>query len=670
MSSAVAAGRSSGHLRGILLVAAAVTSFSVLDSFAKYLSHSYPIPLVIWARYFFHVAIMVVLLWPTMGSRLLRTHRLDLQIMRGVVLGLSTLFFVSALSLMPLAEASAITQIAPVLLTLLAIRMLGERAPPGTWWALGVSFCGVLLIVRPGGQVFTWVAVLPLLTALCSAGYQLLTRKLAGIDDGLATLFIGGVVAAVLLTIPVPWFWQWPRNWFDAGLFVGMGAVGAFSHLLLVRAFEHAPASRLAPFIYVQVVGALAMGLFIFGDFPDLTALAGIALIALTGVAMALRREAPSATAAGAVGERAMPGAARAMVLDGAPTLVSTAPAAGPRAGSLAASTAQPTTASTAMATGGATACVASATQSATRPMAVAGPGALPGALAAPTRGILLLVGACVMFSLLDSIAKHLSQSHHPLMVAWARYVFHVVIMVAFFAPSMGRRLFITRSPRLQVARGLCLGLSSICFFTSIAYLPLAEATAIVSIAPVLVTVGAVLLLKERTPRVTWVALALSLTGVLLIIRPGSALFGWAALLPLATAVFAMGYQLLTRQLTGVDNGLATLFIGGAVAALLLTVFAPSAWSLPTDPLDALLFVATGAIGALGHLMLVRAYEYGSASALAPFGYMHAVAALIFGFLFFDQFPDMFALIGLGLIVATGTAMAIRQRMPVRVLEQ
>lgn len=322
---------------------------------------------------------MVVLLWPTMGSRLLRTHRLDLQIMRGVVLGLSTLFFVSALSLMPLAEASAITQIAPVLLTLLAIRMLGERAPPGTWWALGVSFCGVLLIVRPGGQVFTWVAVLPLLTALCSAGYQLLTRKLAGIDDGLATLFIGAVVAAALLTIPVPWFWKWPRNWFDAGLFVGMGAVGAFSHLLLVRAFEHAPASRLAPFIYVQVVGALVIGLFIFGDFPDLTALAGIALIALTGVAMALRREAPSAKSAGAVDERAMPGAARAMALDGAPTLVSApaVPAAGPRTDSLAASTQQRTTASTATATAteGATACVASAAQCATSPIAAAGPG-------------------------------------------------------------------------------------------------------------------------------------------------------------------------------------------------------------------------------------------------------------------------------------------------------
>jgi len=290
--------------------------------------------------------------------------------------------------------------------------------------------------------------------------------------------------------------------------------------------------------------------------------------------------------------------------------------------------------------------------------------------LRAPLRGVLLAVGACVMFSLLDSIAKHLSQTHSPMMVAWARYVFHVVIMVAVFAPTMGRRLFVTRSPGLQVARGLCLGMSSICFFSSIAFLPLAEATAIVAIAPVLVTAGAVWWLKERTPPGTWWALAASFAGVLLIVRPGSALFGWAALLPVLTAVFAMGYQLLTRQLSGVDNGLATLFIGGAVAAALLSLFAPGAWSLPTSPLDALMFVATGAIGALGHLMLVRAYEIASASSLAPYGYAHAASALVFGFVFFGQFPDLPALLGLALIVATGVVMAIRNRMPVRALEE
>jgi len=643
IAAAGAAGSARGHLRGILLIIAAVSAFSILDSFAKHLTQSYPLPLVIWARYFFHVLIMVALLWPRMGMRLVRTKRPALQIARGVVLGASTLFFVSGISLMPLAEASAITLIAPVLLTLLAVRVLGEKAPPGTWWALGVSFVGVLLIVRPGGQVFTVAALLPLVTAFCFAGYQLMTRKLAGVDDGLTTLFIGALVAAVLATFVVPWFWEWPRSWFDAGLFVAMGGVGAFSHLLLVRAFERAPAALLAPFLYLQVVAALALGWLVFGNFPDLIALAGMGLIALTGVTMVSRRErerAPAvAAAADEAAERTLAAAGPALAPDGAPALAVAPASASAVAGPLAAS---PTPAA----------------EAAAAPERLAAP--------APLRGILLAVGACVMFSLLDSIAKYLSQTHPPLMVAWARYVFHVVVMVALFAPSMGRKLFVTRSPGLQVARGICLGMSSICFFTSIAYLPLAEATAMVAIAPVLVTAGAVWWLKERAPSGTWLALVASFVGVLLIVRPGTDLFGWAALLPLLTAVFAMGYQLLTRQLSGVDNGLATLFIGGAVAALLLSIFAPGAWSLPTGPVDALLFVATGVIGALGHLMLVRAYETASASSLAPFGYAHAASALVFGLIFFGQFPDTLALVGLGLIVATGVMMAVRNRMPVR----
>lgn len=622
-TSAAARGR---QLVGVVLVVAAVSSFSVLDSFAKHLSQQYPLPMVIWARYFIHAAIMVALLWPRMGPRLIVTQRPGLQLARGAVLGFSTLFFVTGLSMMPLAEASAITLIAPILLTLLARRFLRERAPPGTWWALAVSFAGVLLIVRPGGQVFSVAAFFPLATALCAAIYQLLTRRLAGVDDGLSTLFIGALVSTIMLTLIVPWFWQTPVSWLDALKFLGMGAMGAFSHLLLVRAFERAPASLLAPFMYLQIVAALTLGWLVFGNFPDLIALAGMGLIALTGVTMALRsRMTPSermeAQRAEAAAEPPAAIAAPVISPDGVPALPAEVPAA------------------------------------ATTGVAAAAP-----VLATPLKGILLAVGACVMFALLDSIAKYLSQSHSPLMVAWARYVFHVVVMVAVFAPSMGRRLFVTRSPGLQVARGMCLGLSSICFFSSLSLLPQAEATAIVAIAPVLVTAGAVWWLKERTPPGTWWALVASFIGVLLIVRPGSALFGWPALLPLLTAVFGMGYQLLTRQLTGVDNGLATLFIGGAVAAALLSVFAPGAWSLPTGPVDGVLFVATGVIGALGHLMLVRAYELASASGLAPYGYAHAAAALVFGFVFFGQFPDALALVGLALIIATGVVMAVRSR--------
>ncbi len=287
----------------------------------------------------------------------------------------------------------------------------------------------------------------------------------------------------------------------------------------------------------------------------------------------------------------------------------------------------------------------------------------------APLRAIVLLVGACVSFALLDSVAKYLSQTHHPLLVAWARYVFHVAVMAAIFMPRMGRALLRTRRPMLQVARGVCLGMSSVFFFTSVAHLPLAEATAIVSIAPILVSVGAVALMHERAPRGTWLSLAASFCGVLLIVRPGSALFGWPAALPLIAALFIVGYQLLTRKLAGVDNGLATLFIGALVAAVMLVVVAPGRWQLPADWLQGVLFVAMGAIGAFGHLLLVRAYEHGSAAALAPFSYTHSVMAVVFGLLFFGQFPDAVSLAGIVLVVSTGVLMAALRRVEARPIE-
>ena len=287
----------------------------------------------------------------------------------------------------------------------------------------------------------------------------------------------------------------------------------------------------------------------------------------------------------------------------------------------------------------------------------------------APLRAIVLLVGACVSFALLDSVAKYLSQTHHPLLVAWARYVFHVAVMAAIFMPRMGRALLRTRRPMLQVARGACLGMSSVFFFTSVAHLPLAEATAIVSIAPILVSVGAVALMHERAPRGTWLSLAASFCGVLLIVRPGSALFGWPAALPLIAALFIVGYQLLTRKLAGVDNGLATLFIGALVAAVMLVVVAPGRWQLPADWLQGVLFVAMGAIGAFGHLLLVRAYEHGSAAALAPFSYTHSVMAVVFGLLFFGQFPDAVSLAGIVLVVSTGVLMAALRRVEARPIE-
>ncbi len=276
--------------------------------------------------------------------------------------------------------------------------------------------------------------------------------------------------------------------------------------------------------------------------------------------------------------------------------------------------------------------------------------------------GIGLAVAASVSFAVLDATVKYLSQTYPAPMVAWARYAFHVLVMAVLLMPRRGLSLVSTRAPRLQLARGACLGLSSIFFFGGLATLPQAEATALIAISPILVTVVATRWMGERAPRGTWIALAFSFTGVLLIVRPGSALFGPAALMPLMAALFATGYTLLTRRLAGVDDGVSTLFIGGVVATLLLSLLVPLYWQLPQSAWHVGLLVFSGMVGAFGHLLLVRAYERANASTLAPYTYAHTVAALGTGWLVFGTFPDTAALLGMATIVATGVAMALARR--------
>jgi drug/metabolite transporter (DMT)-like permease len=281
--------------RGVVLMICAVTLFSVMDTGAKFLAERYPVVMVAWARFFFNVAIMLVVLGPVFGRRLVATRRPGLQAVRGIALGLSSILFVSGLQHMRLADASAVSFITPMLVTIGAVHLFRQRAPSGTWLALAASFSGVLLVIQPGSSTFTWAALLPLGTAIFAAVYQLLTSRVAGVDDPTSTLFIGALICAVVLTVPVTFFWTWPRSITDGLLFVGIGAVGAFSHYLIIRAFDYASPVVLAPFAYLQIVAALLLGWLVFGNFPGAMSLVGMAMIVVTGVAMGVRQRAPPA---------------------------------------------------------------------------------------------------------------------------------------------------------------------------------------------------------------------------------------------------------------------------------------------------------------------------------------------------------------------------------------
>lgn len=275
--------------RGILLMVCAVSTFACMDTIAKWLSATYPVPMIVWARYFFQMLVMLAVLGPRVQLGLVKSNIPGMQLTRGVVLTCSSLSFFTALTHMPLAEASTITFISPLLIAALAGPLLGERTHRGTWITLCCGFGGVLCIIRPGTSLFTWYALLPVATALMFTTYQLMTRRMAGRDPAYVTLFYPALIGSCVVPIVFPGTMQLPHDIAHAGLFALLGSLGCFGHYLLIKAFEKASAPTLAPFLYGQIVSVLILGYVVFGQFPDGWSLVGIAVIVGSGLSLALR---------------------------------------------------------------------------------------------------------------------------------------------------------------------------------------------------------------------------------------------------------------------------------------------------------------------------------------------------------------------------------------------
>jgi len=273
-------------LRGILLVVLATFLFASHDALSKYLAGFYPILWVVWARYLVHTLLMMVIFLPQSGLRVLRTKRPGLQVMRALCLLGTSLLFTTALQYIPLAEATAVNFLAPLLVTALSLPLLGEKVTRGQWVAVLVSFVGVMVIIHPGGELFKPAVLLPFGSALCFCFYQLLTRKLSGIDSPTTSNFFTGLLNTLVMSAVVPMFWQTP-SLIHGLMAVALGTFGMTAHLFLTQAFRHAPPAMLAPFSYCQIVFAGILGLVLFGHSPDIAGLVGIALICLSGLGAA-----------------------------------------------------------------------------------------------------------------------------------------------------------------------------------------------------------------------------------------------------------------------------------------------------------------------------------------------------------------------------------------------
>jgi len=270
-------------LRGIALIMAAVFMFSAMDTLAKHMLKSYPMSALMWARYMVHIVVMAVLLGPRMGTKLLRTSHFGLQMLRGVLLLASSIFFYFALRYLPLAEAAAISFVGPALTALLSGPMLGDKVSQRQWFAVLLGFTGVLIIMRPGGGVVSLAAVFPLATAVLFSVYQIVTRKLSGREHPYTTLFYTAVVGAAITSIAVPLHWVTPTL-IQAGFVICIGLLGGLGHLLLIRAMEHASPSTLAPFVYSQLIWSTLLAYLAFGDFPEPMTLVGMVVVVAAGL--------------------------------------------------------------------------------------------------------------------------------------------------------------------------------------------------------------------------------------------------------------------------------------------------------------------------------------------------------------------------------------------------
>jgi len=273
-------------------------------------------------------------------------------------------------------------------------------------------------------------------------------------------------------------------------------------------------------------------------------------------------------------------------------------------------------------------------------------------------RGIALMVGAMMVVPFMDALAKLLSSRYPVLQLVWARFFFHFLLVLPIALWRHGGSVLAAPAPTLQIGRGLCLMGATICFFGAIRTIPLADAIALIFFDAVIIVILSAVLLKEKVPPGRIVASVIGLAGVLLIVQPGFGNFQWASLLALAAAFFFALYFLSTRYLSGNTPPLVMLAWQGVGGFVVMSALVPLVWVSPT-PADLAMMGALGVIGASGHLLLIRAFEYAEASLLAPFLYTEIIMQVLLGYWLFGDIPNRWAVSGIALIIGVGVYLSL-----------
>lgn len=282
------------------------------------------------------------------------------------------------------------------------------------------------------------------------------------------------------------------------------------------------------------------------------------------------------------------------------------------------------------------------------------------GAADQPLLGIFIFLAAMAVLPVMDGFAKYLGSTLPIAMIVWARFTFHSACIVPLALAYHGRGALLVPRIGLQILRSIMLIAGTFFFFWSLRTLPLADALSLFFISPMVATVMAALFLKEQVGIRRWLAVLAGFCGTLIIIRPGFAEITSGTFLALATGLVFAAYVILTRRLAGTTEPLVTLAYTGIVGAIALNVFVPFVWVAPAAH-EWPLLIGVGLLAALGHYLMLVAYDKTSVSVLAPFQYTEIIGAVLVGYIGFSELPDRWTAVGVAILVASGVYISLRE---------
>ena len=275
--------RRTDSIRGVALMALGMFLFSGVDTMGKFLTETvHPIQIV-WFRQL-GLLLGVVVLIGVQGRAVLVSSNPKLQIGRGVLAACSATLFIVGVSYVPLADAVAITFVAPFMVTVMGALILREPVGVRRWTAVLVGFIGTLIVIRPGMGVIHPAALLLIVAATAFALRQVLSRILAGEDKTQTTVAYTAIVSWTLLTIPLPLIWQNPSSGLEIALLIAMAVVAAFAEILVIMALDAAQAVVVAPVQYSLLIWGTFYGFVVFGQLPDVWTWLGALVIVATGL--------------------------------------------------------------------------------------------------------------------------------------------------------------------------------------------------------------------------------------------------------------------------------------------------------------------------------------------------------------------------------------------------